>query len=231
MVCISGPLIIDDGLVLHLDAANTRSYPGTGTAWKDLSVNGNTGTLVNGISYANSSSGIMSFDRVDDYVNIPNSTSMQITGDLTISVWFKPTNYAIGRQGLIGRNGLNEYTITLEPSGAISLYFASSNQAGSYYNGASSSAFGQVNGIFQLLTIVRSFTSGFCYIYKNGVQTDVRSLSGVNQPTATSGPMTIGNGNGGLYFGSIGNLYLYNKSLSAVEIKRNFQATRGRYGI
>ena len=231
MAVFSGPEIVNTGLVLHLDAANSRSYSGTGNSWTDLSGNGNTGTLLNGVSYTNSNNGIMSFDRVDDYVNIPNSASTQITGDLTINVWFKPTNYAIGRQGLLGRTGLNEYTITLEPSGAISLYFASSNQPGSYFNGASSSVFGQVNGVFQLLTIVRSFTLGSCYIYKNAVQTAVRSMTGVNQPIATTGPTTIGNGNGGFYLGSIGNFCLYNRAISPAEVKQNFEATRSRYGI
>jgi hypothetical protein len=31
------PKIVTDGLVLYLDAANPRSYPGTGTTWYDLS--------------------------------------------------------------------------------------------------------------------------------------------------------------------------------------------------
>ena len=42
MAVFSGPEIVNNGLVLHLDAGNSRSYPGTGTAWIDLSGNGNT---------------------------------------------------------------------------------------------------------------------------------------------------------------------------------------------
>ena len=42
----TGPNIVTDGLVLSLDAANKKSYPGTGTAWNDLSGNSNTGTLI-----------------------------------------------------------------------------------------------------------------------------------------------------------------------------------------
>jgi hypothetical protein len=37
----TGPKIVTDGLVLYLDAANTKSYPVSGTAWNDLSGNGN----------------------------------------------------------------------------------------------------------------------------------------------------------------------------------------------
>ena len=41
------PKIVTNGLVLCLDAANVKSYPGSGTTWIDLSGNGNNGTLTN----------------------------------------------------------------------------------------------------------------------------------------------------------------------------------------
>src|SRR5210317_1490874 len=40
MAIYAGPEIVNDGLVLHVDAANSRSYPGTGSVWYDLSGNG-----------------------------------------------------------------------------------------------------------------------------------------------------------------------------------------------
>ena len=43
-----GPKIVTSGLVLALDAADKNSYKGTGTTWRDLSGNNNTGTLTNG---------------------------------------------------------------------------------------------------------------------------------------------------------------------------------------
>ena len=32
--------IVRDGLTLYLDAGNIKSYPGSGTAWNDLSISG-----------------------------------------------------------------------------------------------------------------------------------------------------------------------------------------------
>ena len=52
------PRIITDGLVLCLDAGNTKSYPGSGTTWTDLSGQGNNGTLVNGVGYNGSNGGV-----------------------------------------------------------------------------------------------------------------------------------------------------------------------------
>ena len=46
MGCSSGPDIIEDGLVLCLDAGSKRSYPGTGSTWTDLK-GVNNGTLTN----------------------------------------------------------------------------------------------------------------------------------------------------------------------------------------
>ena len=61
------PKIITDGLVLCLDAGNTKSYPGSGTSWSDLSGQGNTGTLVNGPTYSSADGGSIVFDGSNDY--------------------------------------------------------------------------------------------------------------------------------------------------------------------
>ena len=231
MAIFSGPEIPNNGLVLNLDAANPRSYLGSGPTWTDLSGLGNNGTLTNGPTYSSTNNGSIVFDRVDDYVNITNSSSLQVTNNLTIVVWFMPYNYGVGRQGLLGKNGLSEYTITLEPSGSISHYFNSANQPGSYYNNASSRAFGQTNNIFQQLCITRNFAD-LVLIYKNGIITSYStSLVGVTPPSATTGAVTIGTGNGGNFLGRVGLFQLYNRALSQAEIQQNFEATRGRYGI
>lgn len=47
----AGPTIVTSGLILDLDVANPKSYPGTGTAWNDLSGNGNHFTLDGTITY------------------------------------------------------------------------------------------------------------------------------------------------------------------------------------
>jgi hypothetical protein len=59
-----GGNIITDGLVLLLDAANSKSYPGTGTTWTDLSRSGNNGTLINGPTFNSGNGGSIVFDGV-----------------------------------------------------------------------------------------------------------------------------------------------------------------------
>ena len=76
--------IVKDGLVLDLDAAKLDSYPKTGTSWKDISGNGNNGTLVNVPTFNSSNGGSIVFDGSNDYVStnyITNSTAF------TYCVW------------------------------------------------------------------------------------------------------------------------------------------------
>jgi len=54
--------IVRDGLLLHLDAANVKSYLGSRTTWNDLSDKGNNGTLVNGPVYSSNGKGSITFD-------------------------------------------------------------------------------------------------------------------------------------------------------------------------
>ena len=73
MACNAGPDIIEDGLVLCLDAGNKLSYPGTGTTWSDL-VGSVSATLENSLNstFSQDNLGNFDFDGADDYVDISN---------------------------------------------------------------------------------------------------------------------------------------------------------------
>ena len=61
--------IVTDGLVICLDAANTKSYPGSGTTWTDT-IGGNVGTLTNGPTFNSANAGYIAFDGTDDYLSL-----------------------------------------------------------------------------------------------------------------------------------------------------------------
>ena len=82
------PRIITNGLVLALDAANVKSYPGSGTVWKDLSGNNNNGTLVNGVGYNSGNLGYLAFDGTYDYVSI-NYPAFTSPTELSIGGFFR----------------------------------------------------------------------------------------------------------------------------------------------
>jgi len=67
------PSIIKDGLVLYLDATNTRSYVSGSTIWTDISRVGNNGLLINGPTFSRDGGGSVVFDGNDDYTLLPGS--------------------------------------------------------------------------------------------------------------------------------------------------------------
>ena len=67
MALVHSPNIVTDGIVLYLDAANPKSYPGSGTNWHDLTKNNSTFELVNGPTHTTNNSGSFSFDGTNDY--------------------------------------------------------------------------------------------------------------------------------------------------------------------
>ena len=93
MGAYGGPDIITDGLVAVFDAGSTRSYPGTGTVWYNLigSVNG----TLSATSIGTTTAGTMTFDGVDDTINIPLA-SLAST-DFTVIGVTQRTNAAAGR--------------------------------------------------------------------------------------------------------------------------------------
>lgn len=78
MGAYGGPDIITDGLVLALDAASERSYPGTGTSWYDLTKESNNGSLINGPLFSNDNYGVIDFDGVNDWGVIFSSPAFTV---------------------------------------------------------------------------------------------------------------------------------------------------------
>ena len=105
------PRVITDGLVLGLDAANTRSYVGSGTTWTDL-IGSNNGTLTNGPVFTQEpklepfgGAGSVSFDGSDDYLECSNTVWSDLAGvntSFTIEAWIYPTNVSSQAGEIIG---------------------------------------------------------------------------------------------------------------------------------
>jgi uncharacterized delta-60 repeat protein len=88
MAFTRGPKIITDGLVLYLDAANPKSYIGSGTSWKDLK-KVNNGTLTNGPVFDTEVKGNIVFDGVNDFVNLDSTLNVDNTNGWTATAWYK----------------------------------------------------------------------------------------------------------------------------------------------
>ena len=87
----NGPRIVTNGLVLSLDAADRNSYPGSGTTWRDMSGNGNNGTLTNGPTFSSANGGSIVFDGTNDYAT--TNYIPLFVNDFCISFWVKFNTY------------------------------------------------------------------------------------------------------------------------------------------
>lgn len=232
--------IVRDGLVLHLDAANKKSYPGTGTVWKDLSGNGNDGTLVNGVGYSSDNSGSMTFDGVNDYVSFAsNCYDVPLNGtitELTIDAWVYWNSFPL--------NGIDEIVSWWETGtqpftdGFLGVT-CTSNGGGTNINpmirfgdnwsntGSSFTASTDVNKWWNIVAVK---TSNNAYVYRNSI---LSATKGSSLIWGFNNVLNIGRQHSaGEYINArIPSIKLYNRALTSQEIRQNFEATRGRYGI
>ena len=230
MALAHSPKIITDGLVLALDAGNTKSYPGSGTTWTDLSGNGNTGTLVNGVGFDGGNGGSLSFDGVNDYITLGENSF--ISTDFTYEVWFDLTATTKERYLIsLGYDNASSFLCFVidreQQQNAINFIFRDSNNVNTtyYWNSNLSS------GTKYHLCLTRSGSSNIAYL--NGVQaftfTDGTPI-GENLKYEI-GWATDRNKTTAYHEGNIYETRLYNRALTASEIQQNFNALRGRFGI
>jgi hypothetical protein len=222
------PSIVTNGLVLALDAANIKSYSGSGTAWTDLSGNSNTGTLTNGPTFSSSNNGSIVFDGVNDYISASASSSFQFgTNNFTVSFWVyfnaSPNNYALYDNLILGGIGARNdaFVLLVNATGKLDVFTVGS------FRGVSSTTL--VSKTWYNIVLTR--TSGVWNYYFNGV---LDSASFTNTVNLTSGGCIIGrisDTSGYFINGAISQVSIYNRALSATEISQNYNATRGRYNV
>ena len=216
-----GPRIVTDGLVLALDAADRNSYPGSGTAWTDLSGNGNTGTLVNGTGYSASNGGALSFDGSNDYVTF-SSTSLNLY-PITLSFWATPSGEVINKYVASSGNG---YRVSFETGGISGYYFKSGSDYTLNYDAYYGSG---TLGVFSYGTMTVDATGVKFYI--NGQLVGSNSWTGTAGPPTTAEVFKLGVYSSQYRNGNIAQVSVYNRALSAAEVSQNFNATRSRFGI
>ena len=222
--------IVRDGLVLHLDAANPKSYPGSGTTWFDLSGRVEI-PLVSTVTYSTDNIGEMNFNGTSSYASISDITEYFPAGNkshnLTVEIWVKLSNSSSTNEIFSGLLFNNDR-----------LYFGKANGVWQFGWGSETwvAPFtGQTVPVTTNWThYVFTVNNGVALLYINGNP----SVSRTDTSVSLSGTFPIGGYfNGGAYQASncvaskISYFSFYNMTLSKEEINQNFEALRGRYGI
>ena len=219
--------IVKDGLVLCLDAADRKSYPGTGTTWFDRSGNGNNGTLASGTAFSGANGGSLVFDGVDDHGTISNNASLRPSTELTVSMWAKANAFTSQWNRLLGQSPYEgAYLIFLETGGKLirALHYANGTEIRCNTNvEISSTAFKHIVFTFKMGDAIRSFF--------DGVASTTVSLPAGTFTYNTVNQFYFGYLGSSWFNGQISNISIYNRALSQSEIRQIFNATSGRFGI
>jgi hypothetical protein len=211
-----GPIEVTDGLIVQLDAGNTRSYSGAGFTANGL-VGGIVGTLVNGVGFTSSNNGSFIFDGTNDYINFGNSSTLQQSSG-TISAWAKTNSPGASYRGIIAKQGayglfyvdgvLVAYDWPADVPRSTGINIADNtwkNVVLTYQSGVSNGTKIYINGISVLNTTIT-------------IQSQVANLFGGAEANA------------GQYAAcQISSFNMYNRALTAQEVLQNYHATKGRY--
>ena len=222
------PSIVSDGLILYLDAANRRSYPGSGSIWYDLSENKYNNTLYNSPIFA---SGFILFDGIAQYASAGDNDNLH-PELATIEVWTRAINESNLDHvtNIVGKGDWNS------ASGHWHLGYKNGTQLSFAYNIESWSVGASYNLSSFDATAWHNIV-GVCSQNNNALYIDGNFIS---NDTAINGTRILNNLEfqiarssyyGNFYNGAITIVKMYNRPLSDVEIKQNFNAMRSRFGI
>ena len=220
MSYLNGPQIITNGLILCLDAGNTKSYPGTGTTWYDLSGKGYNGTLSD-ITFNSSNNGYMIFNGTSSYITTTLDSLTKVGSmPLTIELWVNSdssTPVGIFDSAPSTQNVLRNY-----PSGYVEWW----NYSPSISLNLSASTW------TQLLFIFKFNTNRYIDYYKNGqfISTGTGSTTSTFAWTGLRFG-DINNGTAGRYAGKLAIARVYNKLFTSNDVNQNYISTKGRFGL
>lgn len=201
------PKVVTNGLIFYFDAANTRSYSGSGITLNGL-IGGIGATIAGGVGFTTSNNGSIQLSTATTgYIQVP-SLSWR-----SVCMWIKLSDTNVHPHYLIdGRNGVaNSWFYSTTPSGAIGTAWAQ------FYVNASQTTISGSNGLSNTTLFERNKWLHI-YLELSSIGTgDVHIFSRFsNNETST---------------GEISNVQFYNRVLTAQEILQNYNATKKRYDL
>jgi len=227
MAFYNSPRIITDNLVACWDAANTKSYPGSGTTWVDISGKGHNATA-NGATFSPLNGGVWNFDGTNDYISLDATTDIQAQAvDWTWECWFYVDAGASSY----------DYLFAYGPPHQIAWY---DNQLNAWFNDTDNTSSYDVAFASGSNTVptgqwthgVISRIGSAWKMYINGVEKASASASFTVANSSTA--PKIGSYDGSQYFldGKIASMRIYKgRGLTASEVQQNFNAVRTRFGV
>lgn len=235
MSSAGGPQLITDGLVLCLDAANAKSYPGSGATWRDLRNYGNF-TLNAGYTYSTANNGYIAFDGNNGSWSSDSNTARTVFANSSFSLvtFIYLTDTASLDAPTFARicekNGYPNSYYLMQVSSTGSFNFQGYDNSATPKSWTFNAASNLLSNTWYMLTSTIDRTNNTANNYINN------SLSAfINLPVGFAAISPAG----GFFIPSTyaeigaryGNFLIYNKALSNNEIKQNYNAFKGRYNL
>ena len=243
-----GPDIIQDGLILSLDASDKNSYPGSGTTWFDLSGNGNHGTISSGEFISSNNGGyLQNTGNVSNffYISVPHSNSLNNTLTTTTGGWTieeiimtYSTNYPEADAGAVASDvayspGATGFDWNHGYDVNSFAFGQSSNPPSGYEDNVviATSPYNLFN-TWRIRTMIWNRGANTVSLYINGTY-----VGGGSTPNTAGTSIYDGSGilfgtlYGWKHFGRRSSLKIYNKVLSAAEILQNYNAQKSRFNL
>ena len=221
------PNIVRDGLVLYFDAANTRSYSGSGNTVYNMALTSAIGaTKSSGVTFLSNPStfaATASNFLLSDYT-LASGTSF------TVSMWFKRVGSSFW-SALFGCEVWNSgigYVARLESATTVRFSRGGDGTGIVYANAA------LVSANFNHYTFVKNSSGSNSFIYLNGVQVANGSINDVSitKPFVFNARwLNTGTdvATGDAQASQFSNISVYNRALTAQEVLQNYNATKKRY--
>jgi hypothetical protein len=240
--------VVTDGLVFCLDAANPKSYPGSGTTWFDISGKNNHGTMLGGVQFDNINKDTMIFDGIDDYINIGTDPSYNNLSSITIEFVYKRLSVSTGNfyQVIFSNtrdccgvyNGFQIHLLNATiASPSISCILWNANNYNGFNWPTSSTSMNISNAttinVWRHVVFSYDLIQSLMRGYVNGVLTNSLTKSAALSTNPASFSLMLGKSpsHNAPIHANIPIAKIYNRALSIGEIQQNFNALRGRFGI
>jgi len=208
----------DDSLVLALNFNNNSAIGESSTLAVDISKYGNNGTIY-GATWVDGKFGkALSFDGENDYVEVSDDESLDITDAITIEAWVKAESANFGTDWIrtIIKKDLAYILRIEEGTNKLSLHVWTNNTADSQCEVSLDWTTGE------WYHVVGTYDGSYQRIYRNGLVVQTQGLTGIID-TSTKNLLIGGiTSSAEQLNGTIDEVRIYNRALSADEIRMHY---------
>lgn len=221
-----------ENIVFHIDALNTKSYPGSGNTWSDLSVSGIAGTKVGTVTFVGGGS-TASFNWVGTplgYFEYGKPTQFDLTTKITMNVFWLNRGWNAATWQALFTKGDDSYRISRDATAADRGWYAVGVNPNTYWQ--TGIATSQPYDVWQMVTCTFDQASNNLIFYNNGIATtNTTRASALNVSTYNFWVGANSQTGGRSPNGNIAIVQLFDTPLSATEVQDLYASFKGRYGL